>query len=65
MSVSLAWFMKRAKLVVTNSSFFLTCVHHAFTYSFSFPFDMHLLEGKHAFHLCLPCFYIMLYMCLP
>ena len=50
---------------VMNSSFLLYMCSHAFTYHFSFPFDMCLLEGKHAFHLCLPCFCIMFYMCLP
>ena len=56
--------LKKPELLQTLLFFFI-CIHHAFTYPFSFPFDMCLLEGKHVFHSCLPCFYIMIYMCSP
>ena len=64
------WLSRTLKLVTSTIVlwtllFFSTCIHHAFTYPFLFPFNMCLLEGKHAFHLCLHYFYIMFYMCLP
>ena len=50
---------------VTNSFSSLTHVCHAFFFSFSFTIGRHLPQGKHAFHICLPHFYPMFYMCSP
>ena len=56
------WLSKKLKLVTSTivGIFFSssTHAHHAPPYSFSSMINMHLPQGKHAFFLCLPCFYI-------
>ena len=67
------WLSKMLKLVtstivgniVMNSFSSFTCAYHALPYSFSFMINMHLLQGKHAFYICLLHFYLMFYMCSP
>ena len=54
----------KEKVLRTLSSS-LTHVRHAFPYSFLFMIGMHLPQGKHAFCICLLCFYLMFYMCSP
>ena len=47
--------------IVMNSFSSFTCAYYALPYSFLF----HSPQGKHAFYICLPRFYSMLYMCSP